>query len=260
MNKNAFPVLNHLGLLLVTTLLTVSPSNAQYYKKDRPILELPIRVYTLEFEAAPTLDAKTRGADIPEIINALNKIYERAGIRWKLLSMGPMTIKARKLNQYDGDARITEDSGSIRYKLVKSIEEATPRGEYRVYFLKNFPRGEAEPAFYDPYLRAIFFAENTQKWGKSHWGMLAQMLGTSLGLVRLEASNNMMFRRWPKSAAPEDNKLIENQVVRARQMAEIELATGQSLKNASKGGQYNANSQTNGLNPLDPSKPTSIFD
>jgi hypothetical protein len=68
-------------------------------------------------------------------------------------------------------------------------------------------------------------AENSQQWGKTHMGILAHELGIALGLMRTEASNNMMYRKRPKNADPENNKLLENQVMRLRQMADIGLGS-----------------------------------
>jgi hypothetical protein len=196
-----------------------------YAPKGRPIIELPIKFYMLEFESAQELNAQTRRAQIPVIIDSLNKIYARAAIKWKLITAAPMPIKASKLSYYGGETAITHDSTTIRYRLAKAIGNITPKGEYRVYILRNFPKGESQPAYYDNYLRAVIMAENSQQWGKTHMGILAHELGIALGLMRTEASNNMMYRKRPKNADPENNKLLENQVMRLRQMADIGLGS-----------------------------------
>jgi hypothetical protein len=241
------PLITLLNLLTLITLIALITSPtcawAQGYKKERPIIELPIRIYTLEFESAQILDAQTKGSGIGSIIHELNKIYEKAGIKWVLLSGAPLTIKGRHFVYKEGGADITQNSQTIRYRLSRAINKITPRGEYRVYMLRKFPKGETEPSFYDSYLRGVFFAENTEKWGPSHVGMLAQELGIALGLSKVEASTNMMFRRKPRSANPEDNKLLENQILRLRQVAEIELLAAKKLKEK----QFETNqSNTNG--------------
>lgn len=219
------------------------------YLTQRPLIELPIRFYMLEFETAQELNAQTKRAQLPYIIDSLNKIYARPSIKFKLISGAPMPLKASKLTYYGGEFPITKDSTTIRYRLARAIGQITPRGELRIYLLKNFPKGESEPAYYDSYLRAVVMAENSEKWGKTHMGILAQELGVGLGLLKAEAPNNMMYRKKPRSADPEDNRLLENQVMRLRQMADIELNAANRLKT------QNPNEAPNG-SPKTPS----IFD
>jgi hypothetical protein len=214
----------HIAALLKESEKDQQKEKNQTKKKQRSPINLPIKIYTLQFEGAPSLDGETKNSEIGSTVLELNDIFRPTGIQWRLSGSGPIRIKHNRFYDEKDGFGIVKDSQSIRYKLSQCIDMPTERGTWRIFLLKRFPRGEADCAFYDERTRSIFAAENTSKWGKLHSGLLAHSLGTTLGLSKTDASGNMMFRLKPKSKLPEDNKLYETQILRTRQIADIELA------------------------------------
>lgn len=73
-------------------------------------ITLPVRVHLLTLEATPELTSNLPSADIVELFDGVNAIWEQVGIRWALESI----VQEEAIATYQRDMRLALNSGFVR--------------------------------------------------------------------------------------------------------------------------------------------------
>jgi hypothetical protein len=150
-------------------------------------LRLPLHVYRYSFAAAPELNSTLSNAETKELIDRVNRVWERANIRWDLQSVSDRSVDAKDFPELTG----SEDRNDIRERLLAVAPVDTSGRGWNVAVIREFP----VPAggLYLPKARVVYFAERA-RGGETSAVVLAHELGHSLGLSHSRETRNLMHR------------------------------------------------------------------
>jgi hypothetical protein len=221
--------------------------------------ELPIRVFGLTFEGAPSTDGTWTYAETAQMIREINGIYAPWGIQWRIANQGKMRVaiedfkapgfvmhdlRERERREiapegpegaswrrnrwgYHDDRDAVPDN--FKQRLVGGLQEPPPIGMLQIVLVRRFQRDMKETSFYEPGLRTIFAAEYRISGDKKSAerltpAQIAHELAKALGLPTVGDKDDLMYSKKPTTK--EQCQLREPQILRLQAGADRMLASG----------------------------------
>ena len=214
---NVFPILSqHKLLVFVLIILLYACASPEGPRKaiaaqDRAMIQLPVRVYLLSFDAAPDLNSTYDEHEVNLLFGEVNAVWRKWGIEWVPETISTLNVDR---NEFPG-VSAQETKRGFRNKLAAIVPAKEGSARRQVAIFRQFPV-EAS-GVYVREKETVFYGE-LNKDGKRFPIVLAHELGHALGLNHEKKEENLMYGGRAKN--PEKTHLLESrQIDLARSVA-----------------------------------------
>ena len=148
---------------------------------------LPVGIYLLSFESLPDLNSRLDNRQAQNLMEEVNLIWAKAGIRWHIEFIKYKYINARIVSRLDGRRAFREG-----VERVADTIDTDTRG-YNIWKVGIIHKLPISASGYYARKKGMVFYGEINKNGERLPVVLAHELGHSLGLDHVNDPNNLMY-------------------------------------------------------------------